>query len=57
MKRPIPTVILFGLLALVSALALVAEAPLRLELDDSGKFKLIDVVQRATADGATWSRV
>ena len=39
------------MLALVSALALVAAAPLRLAIDESGKFKLIDVVQRATAAG------
>ena len=51
MKRRSPTVILSGLFALDLACSVTAAAPLRLDIDDSGRYALVDIVEKRHANG------
>jgi hypothetical protein len=51
MKRRFPSIILSGLFALDLAFSVAAAAPLRLDIDDSGRYALVDVVEKHDANG------
>lgn len=51
MKRPIPTVIVSGLLAVAPALSTAAEATLRLDIDAGSRLVPVGVVQTPTDHG------
>jgi len=51
MKNPIAVVILSGLLTVVPSLAAAAADLLRLDIDDSGRYALVEVIESATGRG------